>query len=166
MELDAVKRFRADRARFIYQMNEITRRARAGEFSREEAVEAQKLAQEAQPLASKLDYIEGLLKSFENTTGMSLSGLGGLGLLPAVPIVIATAIVGVTYLLGKMLDKTTDFLSRSGYVKQRAAQGVSAATALQEWEKSHPEGGGLFGDLSKLAWPLAIVAGLLLFVKR
>lgn len=165
MKFETITDFRTGRTRFIQQMNEIKRRANAGELTAAEAREAQALAQEAVPLGQKLDTVENMIRAAERTLGTSLGGMGFLPALVAPPAILA-AIVAVSYLLGKMIDKTSSFLERSNYIRQRIGQGASAAQALSEYEQNTPEEGGLFGDVSKLAWPIAIVLGAFLLLRR
>lgn len=166
MKFDTVTKFRAGRDKFIAQMNEITRRAKSGMLTKAEANEYLAIAKEGQSLGPKLDGVEKMIRAAESALGTTLGGLEGLGILPIVaPAVIITAIIAVSFLLDRFLTRSSEFLNRSDFIKQRVAQGVPADQALNEYAKNRPDDGGIFGDMSKLVWPIAIAVGGALLLK-
>jgi len=114
------------------------------------------LIERGQDIVSKVDWIQSGLASVSGMFG--LSGLGALPLL--VPAVIVAAIIAVTAVIYKWTDEVAGYLREERLV----ASGVPRTQA----QAANQGSGGLFGDVSKLLWPLALLAGgaLLLNSKR
>lgn len=105
-----------------------------------------------QDIASKVDWIEEQLTAIGGFFGLS-----GLGVLPfLVPAVIVAAIAAVTIIIYKWTDEVAAYLREERLV----SSGVPRDQAQQS-----AQGPGLFGDLSKLIWPIVLVGGGLLFLQ-
>lgn len=113
---------------------------------------------------AKAETVNDQIKKVEKQFGIQLSGLG---LLPAleIPAVVVAGIIGASYLLAKTLDLVQLYYQRTSYANSVAASGGDVAGALASFDaKNKPTGGGgLFGDLSQLLWPVAIIGGVYLF---
>jgi hypothetical protein len=159
MQFQTITDFRAKRAAFIAAMKQITADASTGKLTASELSELRSKLPGWSSAGSKFDTVENMIRGVEKVTG-------NLGALPLIPAAVVAAVAGVTYLLSKTLSEVTDFLKRRSYVKTRTAEGASVATAMQEYASNNPKDAGLFGDLSKLLWPVAIVGGLVLLMGR
>lgn len=117
--------------------------------------------------SSAAQTVDDQIRSLENVSG-SLSGLGALPVV-LVPATLVAGIVGATYLISKAMDVAQRYMERNSFIQARAGVGVPADQAMKEYDQANPapsSSGGLFGDVSKLVWPLALVAGAMLFVGR
>lgn len=109
------------------------------------------LLAESREIISKMAWIDGQLNAIARVTEIPKfrTGItfGTLEFLPVavIPVAVVSVIAGVTYLIGKMIDKTDAYL--------RAVKGLPPSK----------ETGGLFGEASRLVWPIALVAGLFVF---
>jgi hypothetical protein len=88
----------------------------------------------------------------------------GMGALPLVPAVLVAAILSVTYIAKVLVDEIARYVRERQYVRAAAASGKSELQAMAEFQRNNPVGGGLFGDASRLVWPVAIVGALYLFL--
>ncbi len=159
MQFATITRFRNSRKAFTAAMNQITADANARRFTAPELAELQTKMPKWIDAGKRFDQVEGVIRGVENVTG----NLGALPVLAA-PAAIA-AVAGVTYLLTKTLTEVSQFLQRRSYLTKRAGEGVDTATAMSEWSKSNPQDGGLFGDASKLLWPVAIIGAVFLVMR-
>lgn len=150
-----VKNFRANVVALRTRYNELL--AHPPNFAQSPGVWAEydELKNNVSSTLSKAEWVEGQIVAIENQTGITLNGLGFLPAV-AIPAAVVAAIVGCTYLIAKSMDLISDYFGRNAYIEQRVKDGVSAAQAAGEYDKNNQKG-GLFGDLSKLLWPVAIV---------
>ena len=98
------------------------------------------------------------------------TAITGLGVLPAIvaglPIAVLIAAVviagGVIYTAVKEISL---YVGRAQTVEAAQAAGRDPLTALQQYNATAASG-GIFGDASKLIWPIAIVGGLYLIYEN
>jgi hypothetical protein len=114
---------------------------------------------------AKAQTVDDQIRAFEKSVGVSLSGLGAVQLLE-IPAVLVAAIIGAVYILSKGIDAAQRYQERNSYIDAATASGQSATAAMAAYDAKNPAGGGgLFGDVSKIVIPVAIIAGLVYLAK-
>jgi hypothetical protein len=163
MNLQTVIDFRNKKRVFAELLREAMTDANMGRLTAGELAEYRRKLPEWQSAMNRFNQVESVILAAEKVVGPMSDNQGqlrGLGALPfAVPAAVVAAVAGATYLLSKTLTELSQFLQRRSYIKQRASEGVDAAQAMAEYTRNNPKDAGLFGDMSKLMWPLAIVVG-------
>jgi hypothetical protein len=117
---------------------------------------AQNLAA-AQDAKEKADWLGAVADQFTAITGLGIlpvvAGLSGAALLAAIAIIGAT-IYSVT-------QAVSNYVSRAQAVDAAIKAGRDPLAALQQTAATQARG-GIFGDLSQLIWPVAIIGVLYL----
>lgn len=119
---------------------------------------------QVQDATAKAEWVGRIADEFTNVTG--------LGVLPAIiagiPVaVMLAAIAGLTVIIYNAVNQVGRYVGASQAVATATAAGRDPLAALNQYNATAGSG-GLFGDASKLVWPIAIagVAYLLLTQKR
>lgn len=116
---------------------------------------------EAEAAKQKVEWLGKIADQFT-----AITGLGALPVLIAgIPVAVMLAgIVSLTYIINSAVNHVSRYINAKSIAEAENARGGNGAQAAANYLKSAGTGGGLFGDISTLIWPLAITAGLYLLI--
>lgn len=151
-----INAWRADAAKFRGLINELEKTPGSSGAS---IAKRNELLARGQVISDRAAWIDSQLRTVMEWFGMAdYRGVNGLGVVPLlVPAVIVAGIVAVTALIYKWSEEVSAYLKEERLV----ASGVP-----REQAQAQTDSGGLFGDASKVIWPLAIAAVALVVINK
>lgn len=143
---DGVKTFREKRAKLQANYDVLKQNPPPFVVSQEIMNEYDQNVQAATDALNRAQTVDNAIKKIESTLGINLGSLGFVQFL--IPAAVVTGIIGVVYLMTDVIDRSDAF------IRERLGM------------KPPQEKSGLFGDASKLVWPIAIVIGGLFLLRN
>lgn len=153
--------FRDRRGQLNFALNKL--KANAPKTNAPQALKDEYAATYAKAMDAKekADWLGKIADQFTAITGLGvlpvIAGLSGAGLLAAIAIIGAT-VYSVT-------QAVSNYAANAQAVNAALASGRDPLAALQQ-SRAQAARGGIFGDLSTLVWPVAIVGGLYLIYEN
>lgn len=162
--ISAVSNFRDKRGQLNFQLTKLRANpplTSAPDSLRQEYREALAAAEDTK---TKADWLGKLADTFTNITG-----LGAVpALIAGVPVAVMLAgIAALTVTIVKISQSVSHYMAARQVVETAMREGKDASSALDRYNRANPQGsGGIFGDASKLVWPVAISLGLYLLISN